>query len=42
MKKNKPPYHIAREELGLSGEKASELPESIMPERIEKRILGCI
>lgn len=36
IKKNKTPYQVAREELGLSREKASELLESIMPERIEK------
>ena len=35
-KENKTPYQIAREELGLSREKASELLESIPPERIEK------
>ena len=33
---NKTLYQIAREELGLSREKASELLESITPERIEK------
>jgi len=36
IKENKTPYHIAREELGLSREKASELLEFITPERIEK------
>lgn len=36
IKENKTPYQIAREELGLSREKASELLESITPERIEK------
>ena len=36
IKENKTPYQIAREELGLSREKASELLESIPPERIEK------
>lgn len=35
-KENKTPYQVAREELGLSREKASELLESIPPERIEK------
>ena len=35
-KENKNRYHIVREELGLSREKASELLETIMPERIEK------
>ena len=36
IKGNKTLYQIAREELGLSREKASELLESITPERIEK------
>ena len=36
MKENKNIYHICREELGLSREKASELLEFIPPERIEK------
>lgn len=36
IKENKTLYQIAREELGLSREKASELLESITPERIEK------
>jgi hypothetical protein len=36
MKENKNIYHICREELGLSREKASELLEVIPPERIEK------
>lgn len=35
-KENKTPYKLAREELGLSREKVSELLESIPPERIEK------
>ena len=35
-KENKNRYHLAREELGLSREKASELLEVIPPERIEK------
>lgn len=35
-KENKNRYHLVREELGLSREKASELLESITPERIEK------
>lgn len=35
-KENKNPYHLSREELGLSREKASELLGSITPERIEK------
>ena len=34
QKKNK--YQLAREELGLSREKASELLETVTPERIEK------
>lgn len=33
---NKTRYQLAREELGLSREKASELLETIAPERIEK------
>lgn len=36
IKENKTLYQIAREELGLSREKASELLGSITPERIEK------
>lgn len=36
VKENKNLYQIKREELGLSREKASELLESIPPERIEK------
>ena len=36
IKENKTEYHIAREELGLSREKASELLEWITPDRIEK------
>jgi len=36
VKENKNVYHLAREELGVSGEKASELVESITPERIER------
>ena len=36
VKENKNLYHLAREELGLSREKASELLESITPERIER------
>ncbi len=35
-KENKNTYQLIREELGLSREKASELLETIMPERIEK------
>ena len=35
-KENKNRYHLAREELGLSREKASELLEVIPPERIER------
>lgn len=35
-KENKNIYHTRREELGLSREKASELLETIPPERIEK------
>lgn len=36
VKENKNKYHLAREELGLSRERASELLEVIPPERIEK------
>jgi len=36
IKENKTPYQVCRDELGLSREKASELLESIPPERIEK------
>ena len=35
-KENKNRYQLAREELGLSREKASDLLEVIPPERIEK------
>ena len=35
-RENKTRYQFAREELGLSREKASELLETIAPERIEK------
>ena len=35
-RENKTLYQLAREELGLSREKASELLETIAPERIEK------
>ena len=35
-KKDKNKYQLIREELGLSREKASELLETVMPERIEK------
>lgn len=35
-RENKTRYQLAREELGLSREKASELLETIVPERIEK------
>ena len=35
-KENKTEYQIRREELGLSREKASELLETITPERIER------
>lgn len=35
-KENKNIYHICREELGLTREKASDLLEVISPERIEK------
>lgn len=36
VRENKTPYQTAREELGLSREKASELLACITPERIEK------
>lgn len=36
VKKNKNAYQMIREDLGLTREKASELLESIPPERIEK------
>ena len=36
VKENKNPYQLTREELGLSREKASELLETLSPERIEK------
>lgn len=36
VKAKKTPYQLKREELGLSREKASELLESIPPERIER------
>ena len=36
VKENKNIYHLRREELGLSREKASELLETMPPERIEK------
>lgn len=36
VKENKNIYHLRREELGLSREKASELLVSMPPERIEK------
>ena len=35
-KENKNKYQLVREELGLSREKASELLETISPERLEK------
>ena len=35
-RENKNKYQLIREELGLSRDKASELLETIMPERIEK------
>ena len=35
-KENKTIYHTTRENLGLTREKASELLESIPPERIER------
>ena len=35
-RENKTSYQLAREELGLTREKASELLETIAPERIEK------
>ena len=35
-KENKTSYQLIREELGLTREKASELLETIAPERIEK------
>ena len=35
-RENKTRYQLAREELGLSRERASELLQSITPERIEK------
>ena len=36
VKKNKTPYQVTRETLGLTREKASELLETVSPERIEK------
>lgn len=36
VKENKNVYHVIREELGLSRAQASELLESITPERIER------
>ena len=36
VKQNKNKYQLAREELGLSREKAGELLETVTPERIEK------
>ena len=36
VRENKNKYHLAREELGLSREKAGELLEIISPERLEK------
>ena len=36
VKKNKNPYQLTREKLELTREKASELLETISPERIEK------
>ena len=36
VKENKNVYHVVREELGLSRAQASELLESITPERIER------
>lgn len=36
VKENRNIYHLCREELGLSREKASEILGSIPPERIEK------
>ena len=36
VKKNKTPYQVTREALGLTREKASELLETVSPERIEK------
>ena len=36
VRENKNLYHLAREELGLSREKASELLETITPDRLEK------
>ncbi len=36
VKQNKTRYQLAREDLGLSREKASDLLETISPERIEK------
>lgn len=36
IKQNKNKYQLAREELGLSREKAGELLETVTPERIEK------
>lgn len=35
-KENKTKYQLVREDMGLSREKASELLETIMPDRIEK------
>ena len=34
IRENKKPYQLRREELGLSRDQASELLESIQPERI--------
>ena len=36
VKRNKTPYQLAREELGLSREKASEILQGISPDRLEK------
>ena len=36
VRENKNQYHLAREELGLSREKASELLETITPDRLER------
>ena len=38
-RQNKTPYQLAREELGLSRERAAELLETIPAERIERIIL---
>ena len=37
-KENKNSYQLAREEMGLTREKASELLETIAPERIGRKV----